>query len=633
MFDFVRKHTRIFLFGLLLIVLPSFLLVGHLDRLTGRDPALQEVAQVGSQKIIQAELDDAVRQVLDRQRRQNPDQDIKALDTPQLRREVLNHLVYRGVMQSAVREFHVQITDDQVQRFFSTDPQFASLRHPNGTVNRPILELQGLNSEAFTEMLRASMAVRRLHTGLDSGAFVPSALAQKAVDAFFQQREIQVQFFNPTFYASTISPSEAQLEAFYQQPATAAQFLQAEHADVEYVALSLQGLSRQVHISDDEIKAAYEQGLQSTPPRFTKLEARRASHILIKPGTKEEDRVKAKAKADALLEMLRKNPAGFSELAKKNSEDAGSSASGGDLDFLTREDIVKPFADALFALKLGEISEVVESEQGFHIILMTDRRSGEIQSLEAVKSELMAELRKSQAQKKFADAVIDFGHMVFEQPDTFKDVAEKWNLEIRTAKHLKSAGGASQDPILAHPKVLQAVFSPETIRDKRNTPAIEISPEQWVSFRVLNHTGPRQPPLSEVQAQVRQAYVDQEAAALARQEGEKQAALAKENPPATLSQPLELVSRAQGGNFPVAYLEKVMRAPVNILPTTVGIDMGDKGYALVLITRVIGLDPIVQSDPQALRMGVAQVIQEAEKRAYDEALKKRFKASIKVLEP
>ena len=185
MFDFVRKHTRIFLFGLLLIVLPSFLLVGHLDRLTGRDPALQEVAQVGSQKIIQAELDDAVRQVLDRQRRQNPDQDIKALDTPQLRREVLNHLVYRGVMQSAVREFHVQITDDQVQRFFSTDPQFASLRHPNGTVNRPILELQGLNSEAFTEMLRASMAVRRLHTGLDSGAFVPSALAQKAVDAFF----------------------------------------------------------------------------------------------------------------------------------------------------------------------------------------------------------------------------------------------------------------------------------------------------------------------------------------------------------------------------------------------------------------------------------------------------------------
>ncbi|MFN9747871.1 MAG: SurA N-terminal domain-containing protein [Burkholderiales bacterium] len=633
MFDFVRKHTRILFFALLLIVLPSFLLVGHLDRLMGRNPALQEVASVGGQAIIQAELDDAVQQVLDRQRRQNPDKDIKELDTPQLRGEVLDDLVRRRVMQSAVREFHVEVTDEQLKRVFATDPQFATLRNPDGTVNKAILESQGLKSDTFAEMLRKSMALQRLSAGLDTGAFVPPALTQQAIEAFFQQREIQVQFFNPSVYASQVSPTDAQLEAFYQQPATAARFLQAEQADVEYVTLSPGALSRQVQVSDDEIKAAYDQGLKSTPPRFTKPEARRASHILIKPGAKEQDRVKAKAKAEALLEALRKNPASFAELAKQNSDDAGSSASGGDLDFLTRDDIIKPFSEALFALKLGAISEVIESEQGFHIILMTGLRPGEIQPLESVKSDLMAELQQSQARKKFADAVLDFGNMVFEQSDTFKNIAEKWKLEVRTAKHLKPAGAASQDPVLAHPKVLQAVFSPESVRDQRNTPAIEISPEQFVSLRVLSHTAPRQPPLSEVQAQVRQAYVDRESAALARQEGEKQAAIAKEKPPATLSQPIELVSRAGSGNFPLAYLEKVMRAPVGTLPVTVGIDMADKGYALVLITRVIGPDPVVRADPEALRMGFAQLVQEAEKRAYDEALKKRFKVSIKTLEP
>ncbi|MFN9708514.1 MAG: SurA N-terminal domain-containing protein, partial [Burkholderiales bacterium] len=154
MFDFVRKHTRILFFALLLIVLPSFLLVGHLDRLMGRNPALQEVASVGGQAIIQAELDDAVQQVLDRQRRQNPDKDIKELDTPQLRGEVLDDLVRRRVMQSAVREFHVEVTDEQLKRVFATDPQFATLRNPDGTVNKAILESQGLKSDTFAEMLR-----------------------------------------------------------------------------------------------------------------------------------------------------------------------------------------------------------------------------------------------------------------------------------------------------------------------------------------------------------------------------------------------------------------------------------------------------------------------------------------------
>ena len=145
------------------------------------------------------------------------------------------------------------------------------------------------------------------------------------------------------------------------------------------------------------------------------------------------ERQKASAKAEALLEQVRKSPAQFAELAKKNSDDPGSAERGGDLDFFGRGAMVKPFEDAVFAMKPGEISNVVETEFGFHIIQLTAQRGGEKKSFDSVRAEIEDEVSKQLAQKRYAEAAEQFTNTVYEQSDSLQPVIDKLKLEKRTA--------------------------------------------------------------------------------------------------------------------------------------------------------------------------------------------------------
>eukprot|EP01041_Mallomonas_annulata_P022325 gene22325-42592_t len=145
------------------------------------------------------------------------------------------------------------------------------------------------------------------------------------------------------------------------------------------------------------------------------------------------DRQKAKEKAQALLEQARKAPATFAELAMKNSQDTGSAPNGGDLDFFARGAMVKPFEDAAFAMKKGDISDVVESDFGFHIIKLTDVKAPKQPVFEEARAGLEAELRVQQAQRKFAEVAETFTNGVYEQSDSLQPVADKLKLKVQTA--------------------------------------------------------------------------------------------------------------------------------------------------------------------------------------------------------
>ncbi|MES2889493.1 MAG: SurA N-terminal domain-containing protein [Pseudomonadota bacterium] len=626
MFDFVRRHTRVLFFILLLLIIPGFGLLGNGMDSVRSAVGQQTVATVDGRAITQAELERASQRKLDQIRRESPDIDIQDLDTPALRQASLDELVRDRVLEVAVREFHLGVTEDRLQRFFVTDPQFAPWRNPNGSINKEVLAQQGLSSAAFAQRLQQSLAQQQLTQGVSGTSLVPPAVATPALEAYFQQREVQVQRFEPKAYASKVEVTDAALEVFYQEPQTAARFLKPEQVDLEYVVFDLAAITKDLPISDKELEAFYEQN----KTRYGNPEERRASHILVAvpPDAKADVRAQARAKAEALLETVKQNPRSFAEVARKNSQDAGSAKDGGDLNFLSREGIVKPFSDALFALQPGGLSPVVETEQGFHIIQMTDRRGGDFRSFASVRTELLDEARKAQAQSKFPDLATEFANLVSEQGDSLKGVADKWKLEVRTATNV-TRNPTGTDPVLSNPKLLEAVFTPEAIRDKRNVPAIEAGPAQLVGARVLHHTPARQPALAEVQAAVRAAYVARTAASLARKEGEARLAALKAAPPATLGQPVETVSRAQRTNLPQPVLEQVLRAPAQALPAVVGRDLQEDGYVVALVTRVVGVDPTVSSNPEMGRSRYAQVWDEAESRAYFEALKKRFDVEIK----
>jgi peptidyl-prolyl cis-trans isomerase D len=439
----------------------------------------------------------------------------------------------------------------------------------------------------------------------------------------FQQREIQVQRFEPKDFVAKVTPTDADIEKFYKDPAHAAQFQAPEQASVEYVVLDVESLKKGVTVSEDDLKKYYSENRQ----RFTAPEERRASHILIKADKDmpAADRAKAKARAEALLAEVRKSPAGFAEVARKQSEDTGSAGQGGDLDFFGRGAMVKPFEDAVFAMKSGEISNVVESDFGYHIIQLTGVRGGDRKPFDQVRPEIEAEVRKTLAQKKYAEAAEQFSETVYQQYDSLQPVIDKLKLEKRAATVARVPAPGASGPLPSE-KLLQAVFGNEAVKNKRNTDAVEVGPNQMAAARVVKYDPARTLPLSEVKDRVRAAVVLEQAAAMARKDGEAKLAAARKSD--TPLSGTATVSRMQAQQLPRQVIDAVLRADLGKGPAVVGVDAGEQGY---VVARVLKIQPreVPPGGEMPLRAQVGQAWAAAESEAYVAALKKRYKAEIK----
>ena len=626
MFDFFRKHTKVLQFVLVLLIFPSFVFFGiqGYSRFTGGESAA--VASVAGRKITQAEWDAAHRTQVERVQRQMPGVDVKLFDTPEMKAQALESLVRERVMLTAVDKLNLVTTDDRLQRQFASDPQLAFLRNPDGSANKEALAAQGMSSEMFAQRLRQDLAMRQVLAGLGGTAFAPAGAASAALDAMFQQREIQVQRFEPKDYAAKVSPSEADIEKFYKDPANAALFQAPEQASVEYLVLDIESLKKGVSVSEEDLKKYYTEN----QGRFTAPEERRASHILIKAdkSAPAAERAKAKAKAEDLLAQWKNKSAAFADLARNNSGDPGSADKGGDLDFFARGAMVKPFEDAAFSLKPGETSSVVETDFGYHIIQVTGSRGGETRSFEAVRAEIEDENKKQLAQAKFSEQAVAFSNLVEDQSDSLKPAVDKFKLELRSAQGVKRMPSPDATGALANAKFLEALFGNEVIRNKRNTLAVDIGSNQLVAGRVLQYAPAHLLPLTEVSAKVREKLVAAQAALLARKEGEARLAAVQKTPDAALNGSPVTVSRAQLRELPRPLVDAALKASASSLPTFVGVDLGEQGYALAKLIKVLGRDPVA-ADPQRSQAQYAQAWSDAESQAYYAALKSRFKVEVK----
>jgi peptidyl-prolyl cis-trans isomerase D len=440
---------------------------------------------------------------------------------------------------------------------------------------------------------------------------------------------VQVARFNATDFAARVKPTDAEIEAFYN--ANGPLFQAPEQADIEYLVLDASALQASLALNEADVRAYYDQNAG----RLAGTEERRASHILltVPAGAPAADKEAVRVKAAALLDQVRKNPSSFAEVAKANSQDPGSAVNGGDLDFFSRGAMVKPFEDVVYALPKGGISDLVETEFGFHIIQLTDIKSPPQRSFEAMKPEIEAELRQQQAQKQFADAAETFSNLVYEQADSLKPAADRLKLEIRTAQGVQRQPQAGSTGVLANERLLAAVFAPDAVDQKRNTEAIETGSNQLVSARVVKHSPARTRPLDEVRESVRVRLVTQRSAELAREEGDKQLQAWKAGGAATGLSAVQTVSRENPQGLPQTVLVAALSADPKSLPAWVGVPLGAEGYAVVKVEKVL---PRTTREAQALGQEVLQYSQwwaTAESLAYYETLKERFKAKILVAEP
>ncbi|MFY9810259.1 peptidylprolyl isomerase [Aquabacterium sp.] len=621
MFEFVRRNTRILQLILVLLILPSFVLVGMEGYSQFTDGA-GTVAKVGKQKVSQQEWDNAHRNFVERQRSQRPDLDISLFDQPEVKQQSLDALIREYVLLMAANDQHLTVPAGRIMRIFANDPQFAALRNPDGTVNKALLEARGMSPLQLETMLRQELTVAQVLGGVQMSSHGAQQSTRAAVDALFQVRDVQWVKFEPKAYMAQLNPTAEQLQAFYKDPANAAWLTTPEQADVQYVVLDLDTLKARVSVSDDELRRSYKENIQ----RYSTPEERRASHILIKAeaSASADEKKAARAKAEQLLAQLQKNPAQFAELARKNSDDPGSGANGGDLDFFARGDMVKPFEDAAYGLKPGEISGLVESEFGFHIIQLTGVRGGETKPFEAVRAEIEDDARKQLAQRQYAEAAEKFTNMVYEQSDSLQPVADELKLPVQTANGVLRQPGSKDQGDLSNRRLLDTLFDATNRSKGHNTEAVEVGTNKLVSARIVKYRPAALMPFDQAQAQVRERWTKAQALKAARADAEQKMALWKQSPEKAALPAAVQMSRRTVFAQPAAVLDAALRVPEAQLPAWTVVSLGDEGVALLKVNKVVPLEV----KPEELKEMQAQFggyWARAEADAYYRALKREYK--------
>ncbi|MEO5736718.1 MAG: SurA N-terminal domain-containing protein [Variovorax sp.] len=629
MFDFFRKHNKIVMVFLFLLIIPSFVFFG-VERYTQGDGKGEKVARVDGHDITRPEWDQQHRNEVDRIRQQSPSIDAALLDSEAARYATLDRMVRDRVLQTAADKTHMSVSEDKLARIFAQDQGLAAFRGADGKFDRELfMRTTQQTPEQYEASVRAQLATQQVLQGVSGSAFATKAQTEATINAFYDRREVQVARFNAADFAAKVTVSDADLETYYKDhPAL---FQAPEQAAVEYLVLDLDAVKKNIAVSEADAKAYFEQN----KARFGTKEERRASHILITApaSAPAAERDKAKARAEQLLAEVKKSPASFADIARKNSQDPGSAEKGGDLDFVTRGAMVKPFEDAMFALKKGETSAIVETEFGYHIIRVTDVKPEQVPPFEQVRARIEDEVRAQQATQEFAKAAETFTDLVYQQPDSLQPAADKLKLKLQTASNVARTPAAGATGALASRNFLGALFAADSLERKHNTEAIEVGPSQLASGRVAKYAAARTLPLAEVKDMVRSQLVAERAAALAKAEGEARLkAWQADSAGATLAAPVT-VSRLETQSLPAPVIESALRADTSKLPAWAGVGLGAQGYAVVRVNKAVPRAPSTPEMAQQEAGQFAQVISAAENAAYYDLLKQRYKAEILVPRP
>jgi peptidyl-prolyl cis-trans isomerase D len=271
---------------------------------------------------------------------------------------------------------------------------------------------------------------------------------------------------------------------------------------------------------------------------------------------------------------------------------------------------------------------VVETESGFHVIRVTELRAGSERPFESVRAEIEAELRKQQSAGRFAEAAETFSNLVYEQPDSLQPAAERFGLEVQTAEQVRRDGLESlpREHPLNQPRLLQALFSDDSIATKRNTEAVDLGGGKLAAARIVEHQAARQQPFAEVRDQVREQLLARESAEAARKAGEELLA-ALESGKATAGDGFggaRTIGRMPDESLPTDAVEAVFRADAASLPAYAGAALPDGGYAVFEIGKVIEPSDETLAERKPLyKQQLEQAYRQVALNAYVESVKAR----------
>jgi peptidyl-prolyl cis-trans isomerase D len=621
MYNFLDKNKR-FMQVILAVILLPFAFFG-VDSYFRASESVTGVATVNGSPISQQEFNQALRErqeAIQRalEGRVNPEM----LDNPELRVAVLEGLIRQRLLVEQALRSGMTITNQQLQTVISEEPAFQEDGRFTLQRYEQMLNTQGLTPGRFESQLRRDLLIEHVGDAYNGSVFIPRTVADRLLNISEQQREVSEFVITPDKFLGQVKLEPGAAKKYYD--AHQDEFRIPEQVRVDYVTLSTDELSSRIQIDPAEVKKYYE----GHRAQYEVKETRQASHILISvdSGASAEIKQKARAKSQEIYDQLKRDPAKFAELAKKYSQDPGSAANGGDLGLFSRGSMVKVFDDAVFQMKVGDISPPVESQYGYHIIRLTAVKPAQVKGMDEVRGQIESELKKQRASRKFAELAENFSNIVFEQYNSLKPAAELVSGSVEQSGWISR--GRADNPRLNNPKLLQAIFSADVIKNKRNTEAVETGPGVMMAARIIDHKPASERPFGEVSAAIASKLQLQRAGQLAVQDGREKLEKLKQGKDVQLTwRAPQLVSRRDGKGLSEQVLRQTFRAGTGKLPAYTGVDNPGGGFIVLKISRVVEPDKAAGAKP-ALTEALRQMVGQEELSGYVASL--RQKAAVKI---
>lgn len=544
------------------------------------------------------------------------------LDKPEVKFLVLDRLINQQLLEKEIKNAKYAISDAQLATYITGMPTFQKDGKFSQELYDELLQQNKLTPKKFEASIRSDLLAQQAQDGIAKLGFISNARADETLKLLKQKRLVTVSEIKTKDFIDQVKIDPAQVKAYYEKHKD--KLRTPEQVKIEFLLMSASSLVPTIKVDDEEVKKFYTENAS----KFQGNEQRRASHILIGFGVNAtaEQKQAAKAKAEGLLAAVKKNPNSFEELAIKNSQDPGSAAKGGDLGSFGRGAMVKPFEDAAFGMKVGQVSDLVESEFGYHIIKLTEI-TGQSSDFESLKPQIKGELIFQKAQAAFTEKAETFSNTVYEQSDSLLPAAKAVGGQVQTADWSSREDVAK---FFKNDKIVNAIFSEESIKDRRNTEAIEISPNNLLSARVIDYKASTPKNFDEVKAGIEDLLKLEAAAKLAVAKGEAALKSLRDGKEVADVEwiPEVTVDRKTAAGLTQLAMTQIFKTDTSKLPAYSGLADSKQGYLLV---KVINVDNSAVGDEEAVKTAKAELssaLADEYLAAYKQSL--REKAKIKV---
>lgn len=604
---------------ILALILVPFALFG-IDSYLNQAGNNLSIAKVNGYKIALPEYNRAIENVRNRIMSEGKKVDPAMFDSFEFKESVIDGLITKQLLNNDIKKSRFRITDQQLSQYIIGMPEFQKDGKFSQEIYDKVLQNNQLTPKKFEESIRNDLLIQQVRDGLQKLTFIPPNNLAETLKATSQQREISIAEFKTKEYMTKANIAEKDMQAFYDQ--NKSKFLAPEQVKAEFVVFSLANILPTINVTEDEIKSFF----KANADKYQNQQQREASHILIaaSKNAPPAEKAKAKAKAEDVLNQIRKNPKQFAELATKYSQDPESAKKGGDLGSFGRGMMVKPFDDAVFSMKVNEISNVVESDFGYHIIKLT-KIIGEGGGFDAMRPQIKAELIYQKGQEKFAALAEEFSNKVYEQSSSLDAVSKRFNLPIQKTDWISRN---DSDKFFKNEALMSALYAKESIKDHRNTEAIEVTPNNLISARVVDYKAQSTKPFADVRKNIEDYLKFESAKKMVASEGEAALKSLTDASSKIQWQPATLVDRKNTKGLSDAVVNHAYKMPTDKLPSYSGFIDGNNGYVIVKVNKVSFPNDSNEENKQAFASDYSEALSAEYLSAYLKGLKAKASVSV-----